>query len=295
MKKYLFYIFLSFSSLSIWAQQDAKMAFYREHLQIYNPAATGILDQTLFTSNFRNQWFGQDGAPRINVISLSVPGNEKRLSWGVLLMNDKTFIESQTKAFATFSYRLPMGNNNSLFLGIQGGGNFTNVDFSGLRILNPEDQQLDNTSHFYPNVGVGAYWKSKNYFVSFSLPMLFGYSAEKTADNQEPTPADDVHSYLSAGVRLPMSKDWEFIASTLIRWVPNAPTSLVFNAGMAYQKTELSLGYHHDGTLGAQLLVQPKKGLAIGYSYQFPTPTLLSKINTSNHELMVRIPLSKKE
>ena len=128
------------------------------------------------------------------------------------------------------------------------------------------------------------------------LPMLFGYSAEKTADNQEPTPADDVHSYLSAGVRLPaFSPDWEFIASTLIRWVPNAPTSLVFNAGIAYQKTELSLGYHHDGTLGAQLLIQPRKGLAIGYSYQFPTPTLLSKINTSNHELMVRIPLSKKE
>jgi hypothetical protein len=63
----------------------------------------------------------------------------------------------------------------------------------------------------------------------------------------------------------------------LIRWVPNAPNALVFNAGLAYRKTELNLGYHKDGT--------------IGYSYQFPSPDLFSQINTSNHELMVRIPL----
>ena len=73
--------------------------------------------------------------------------------------------------------------------------------------------------------------------------------------------------------------------------MPNAPNALVFNAGLAYRKTELNLGYHKDGTLGASLLVSPLSGLAIGYSYQFPSPDLFSQINTSNHELMVRIPL----
>jgi type IX secretion system PorP/SprF family membrane protein len=214
------------------------------------------------------------------------------LSWGVLLLSDKTFFETQTKAFATFSYRLPVVKKSSLFLEIQGGGTFTNVDFTNTRILNNDDPSLGNASHFYPNIGAGAYWQGEKFYVSFSLPMLFGHRSDKESNELAPTPADDLHSYFSAGLRLPVfAKDWEFLASTLIRWVPNAPNALVFNAGLAYRKTELNLGYHKDGTLGASLLVSPLSGLAIGYSYQFPTPDLFSQINTSNHELMVRIRL----
>jgi hypothetical protein len=50
-----------------------------------------------------------------------------------------------------------MGKKSSLFLGIQGGGTFTNVDFTNTRILNNDDPSLGTASHFYPNIGAGAY------------------------------------------------------------------------------------------------------------------------------------------
>ena len=90
-------------------------------------------------------------------LTLSIPEREKKLSWGVLLLSDKTFIETQTKALATFSYRLPMGKKSFLFLGSQWGGTFTNVDFTNTRILNNDDPSLGTASHFYPNIGAGAY------------------------------------------------------------------------------------------------------------------------------------------
>jgi hypothetical protein len=40
-------------------QQDAKIAFYQQNLQLYNPAATGIVDQTNLSSNIRSQLQGR--------------------------------------------------------------------------------------------------------------------------------------------------------------------------------------------------------------------------------------------
>jgi len=280
----------------ILGQQDTKIAFYQQNLQLYNPAATGLEDQTTLSSNIRSQWQGIDGAPSVQTFNLSVPGGEKRLGYGAVILVDQTFVERQTRLFATFSYRLPVGNGNSLYLGIQGGGNHINLDFDGLNLAHDDDSELSNLSRFYSNVGVGAYYKTERFYFSLSAPMLFGHKNEKKKDAIIPTPADDSHLYFSAGLRLPaFAEDWKYVASTLTRWVPNAPTSLVFNVGMAYQKSELLLAYHQDSSLGASLLLDTGGTISIGYAYQFPTPSLLSKLQSGNHEFILRIRFNNKK
>lgn len=85
----------------ILGQQDTKIAFYQQNLQLYNPAATGLEDQTTLSSNIRSQWQGVEGAPNIQAFNLSVPGGEKRLGYGAVILVDQTFVERQTRLFAT--------------------------------------------------------------------------------------------------------------------------------------------------------------------------------------------------
>jgi len=296
MKIYLYFLILTLLPATLLAQQDAKIAFYQQNLQLYNPAATGLDDRTTLGSSFRNQWSGVEGAPTIQAFHLSIPGGEKRLAYGGLVLADQTFVERQTRLFATFSYRIPVGKSNSLYLGIQGGGNLVNLNFDGINLAHSDDGQLGNLSRFYPNIGVGAHLKTNRLYLSLSAPMLFGNKKEKNADAIAPTPADDMHLYFSGGLRLPaFAEDWEYLASTLIRWVADAPVAAVFNAGLAYRKSELLLAYHHNGSLGASLLIDSGELISFGYAYEFPTTRLLSKLHSGNHELIFRIKFNNKK
>ena len=276
----------------VMAQQDSKMAFYfyRHSMQLYNPAATGLENHTTLNTNFRNQWIGIEGAPRVQAFTLSVPGREKRLGYGLTALIDQTFVERQTRVFATFAYRLPLGNSNSLYLGIQGGGNHINLNFNNANIAHDDDSKVANVTRFYPNIGVGAYLKMQHFYLSFAAPLLFSHKGKKIADAITPAPADDLHLYCSAGVSLPaFAKDWRYIAATLVRWAPHAPLTLQTNIGMAYKRSELTLAYHHNSSLGATFFLDTGSRMSVGYAYQFTTPGRLPKWQASSHELLFRI------
>lgn len=171
-------------SLVGWSQQDTQIAFYQKHLQLFNPAATGVDGYTSINNTFRNQWQGIADAPTVQAFTLSFPGYERRLSFGAMILVDKTFNERQTQLFATFSYRLPSGNNNSLFLGIQGGGNNVNLNFNDLNLAHDNDGALNSFTRFYPNVGLGAYLKLKKGYISLSAPGIFEHEQQKQIEAQ---------------------------------------------------------------------------------------------------------------
>lgn len=279
----------------IWTQQDTKIAFFHKNLQLYNPAATGLGNQTMLSSAIRSQWSGVKGAPNVQLFNLSIPEGEKRLGYGALLMMDKTFIEHQTRLFASFSYRLPLGEKKSLYLGVQGGGNHINLNFNDLNLAHKDDGKLENLTRFYPNIGVGVHYKMEKGFFSFSAPMMFGHKNEKNKDAISLSPLDDPHLYLSAGIRYPaFAENWKYILNALIRWVDNAPSSSVINAGLAYQNSELLFIYHHNSSLGVSVLFDNGGPISVGYAYQFSTFDLLSKVHYGNHELILRIRFNNK-
>ena len=288
--------FLILLSLLIWAQQDIPIAFYGQNLQFFNPAATGLEDQVVMSSILRSQWSGIKGAPDIQLFKLSIPEGEKRLGYGAILMVDQTFVERQTNIFANFSYRLPLGNGNSLFLGVQAGGNHVSMDFSGINMTHDDDDKLVSLTRFYPNIGVGVHYKMDKGYLSFSAPMLMGHLKDKNADAVNPSPVDDLHLYFSGGLRLPaFAPNWRYIVSCLVRWVKSAPISSVINAGFTYQKSEFLFAYHHNSSMGLSAFFDNGGPISVGYAHQFPTPDLISKLGFRNHELIIRIRLNNKK
>lgn len=108
---------------SLWSQQDPHVSLYRYHMNMINPAVSGIKNAPFLNMSFRSQWQGFEGAPETQIISFGTPTKGERVGLGLNVIHDKTFVEEQTLIFGSFSYRLPLNEELDLFLGIQAGTN----------------------------------------------------------------------------------------------------------------------------------------------------------------------------
>jgi type IX secretion system PorP/SprF family membrane protein len=277
-----------------YGQQDAHIALYKYHLQIINPAFIGTQGSTYLNTSYRSQWAGIEDAPRIQAISLGIPSTEKRLNYGALFYNDKTFIEKQTRFFANFSYRIPLKQDLNLFLGLSAGGENFSVNFESLKNVSPlGDQFLTSFSRFNPNMGVGVYLQGSNFYAALSTPKLFQTKRFREADGFSTTARDLVHLYGSLGGRIPLSADWFWVNSANFRYVVRAPWSVITNTGIGFKNHELTVGYQWDASFSGTLMIQASDALSFGYSYQFPSSKAIASLTTGNHELLLKIRLGK--
>ncbi|OYX23330.1 MAG: hypothetical protein B7Z06_10380, partial [Flavobacteriales bacterium 32-35-8] len=80
MKKTIILIgLLLLTSSSLLAQQESLITFYRNHLNLVNPAYVGVGESTSFQSTIRQQWTGIAEAPSTQAVSLTTPIGSKNL------------------------------------------------------------------------------------------------------------------------------------------------------------------------------------------------------------------------
>ena len=277
------------------AQQDLHLALYKYHSQIFNPAVFGSPAGAFLSTSYRSQWVGIKDAPRIQAVSLGFPSGEKRAGYGLLVTNDQTFIEQQTRFFANYSYRLPLSRGN-LYLGISAGGNNFSVNFNALNNLEKDgDRQFQNFSRFNPNIGVGVHLQKERFFLSISVPQLLATNRYKEAQGLVTTAKDRPHFYAISGLEIPINDDWAWVNSGLFRYVSDAPTSVVLNTGVRYRNVETTMGYQVNAGISGTFMIQEKKnsGYALGYSYQAPTVGGIRTLTGGNHEILLKIRLAK--
>ena len=292
----LWILFLG-STLVLHAQQDVHLALYKYHTHIFNPAVFGSDEGTFLSTTYRSQWSGIQDAPRIQAISLGFPSGEKRAGYGLLVTNDQTFIEQQTRFFANYSYRLPL-NKGNLYLGVSAGGNNFSVNFNTLDNLESiGDSQFQNFSRFNPNVGVGLYLQKERFFLSLSVPQLLATKRYKEAQGLVTTARDRPHFYAISGVEVPINGDWSWVSSGLLRSVSDAPLSAVVNTGASYRRLEMTVGYQINAGITGTFMIREMQnsGFALGYSYQMPTAGQLQSLTGGNHEILLRIRLAKEK
>ena len=160
-------VILLFSS-SLLAQQANNFAFYKNQMNVINPAYAGIDNKTLITGSIRSQWTGVKEAPRTQAVSFGTPIG-KNLGFGISVMNEETFIEKLTSVGIDLSYLVKLSEATDLYLGIKAGGNSFNVNSSGLELYSVDvDPAFASINSFSPNVGVGAVLKGEKYFLSLS-------------------------------------------------------------------------------------------------------------------------------
>jgi type IX secretion system PorP/SprF family membrane protein len=273
-------------SSAAMAQQETAYSFYRQHMNLVNPAYAGMDSITVATSTLRKQWTGVSDAPETQAVSFGT-NLGKNLGFGMTVINDKTFIEKQTYVSLDFSYKLKMSDTADLYFGMKAGGNFYDVNTSGLETYNLQsDPALGSINTFNPNVGVGAVYKEGPLYVSLSIPRLLNTKKAKNDLGYAMVATDSPHIYLSGGYDIPLQGEFSRLIlkpSAMMRYVSGAPVSVDFTTMLQIDKTfELGGMYRTDKAYAAMATVLISNRLLFGFAYEMSTqPTLAAARNTN--------------
>ena len=273
-------------SSAAMAQQETAYSFYRQHMNLVNPAYAGMDSVTVATSTLRKQWTGIADAPETQAVSFGTSLG-KKLGFGMTVISDKTFIEKQTYVSLDFSYKLKMSETADVYFGIKAGGNSYNVNTTGLETYNVQsDPALASISTFNPNVGVGAVYKEGSMYVSLSIPRLLNTKRATNDAGYASVATDSPHIYLSGGYDIPLDGELSTFVlkpSAMLRYVAGAPVSLDITTMLQIDKTfELGGMYRTDKAYAAMATVLISNRLLFGFAYEMSTqPTLAAARNTN--------------
>ena len=275
---------LLISSSSLLAQQESMITFYKDHLNLVNPAFVGTEEGTIFQSTIRQQWTGIKDAPSTQAISFMTPLG-KKLALGLSFVHDKVFIEKQSFVTLDLSYNVTLTDELDLYMGIKAGGNNYEVNTTGLETYNiVGDPSLVPISRFNPNVGIGFYLKHDKFYVSLSTPKMLNTERAKNQDGYATVTTDRVHYYFSGGYNFDVSENVELVPSVMVRYVNGAPFSTDFTATTIINEGfHLGATYRTDKSLAGLAKIKISKNFMLGYAYEYSLrKELLGRANGSN-------------
>ena len=271
----------------IYSQQQSYLTLYRYQMNIINPAYAGAEGKDVLSLTSRNQWMNIDNAPRTLVMSFSSE-RKKNLGLGISIESDKVFIENQTFMYIDFSYKLQINETTKLFLGLKGGGNFYKADTEELiSTSNYLDPSKISLSRFNPNFGAGLYLKGEKLWLSLSIPRFFKVKRDK---DMMISAKERIHNYIGMGYSFDISKDFEMKPGIMLRKVKGLPLNKEINNFLEYKnKYEIGVSLVLNSSFSVMSLINISKGIDLGYAYQTPSGNILSRLNLTTHEVVLRI------
>ena len=273
-------------SSAAFAQKESVSAFYRYNMNIVNPAYAGVDNETIVSGTLRSQWSGIEDAPETQTVFFSTPLGHN-LGIGLDVLNDKTFIEKQTYLALDLSYKLDLGTNQSIYLGIKAGGNFYNVNTAGLQNYGVEsDQALASISNFNPNIGVGAVYKNESMYVSLSVPMFLKTNRAANKSDYAMVVSQSPQFYLSGGYDIKLnSYSTELILkpSVMMRYSKDSSVIADFTTMLEIENNfNIGVMYRTSNSYGSLASILLGKHFLLGYSFEISTmPQLASAKNTN--------------
>ena len=291
---YTLLFFLLLSTAVLYAQQEVNYNLYRYNLNLINPAVTGTSGVFFANISLRSQWVGIKDAPETQALSIGIPNNKHRLGTGISIINDKTFVENQTQVFTDFSYHLPLGEENDLYLGLKAGGTSISLQAENLKIYgsSQNDNYLTNQSSFVPNIGVGVYFKRANFFASLSIPRLLSTERFRYNNGQVSRATDRPHFFGSAGSQFNLSENWSFLPSIFFSHVRATPFNFMINSAFSYQQLiEFGLLYTKGGGIGGTVFFNLNSKFQLGYSYITSVVNQMTPFSKGTHEIVLKFRL----
>ena len=270
------------------AQQDFHFSLYKYNMNAINPAYAGTNDSFEALFSARSQWTGIEGSPEtFNFNANSYVG--KGLGVGFNTIIDKIFVQSETHAYADFSYRIILSKNTDLFAGIKVGGTFLNVDAEKLEIDN-DDLLSVNVNTFNPNFGVGFYLKSDRYHISLSSPAFLKNRRSKDEKISFAATSDKIHVFLGGGYEYYFrNREWVFTPSLMMKMVSGSPISLDLTPTFLFrEQMEFGINYRVDESFTGFITTNVLKNkMKIGYAFEYAT-TPIQKYGGSSHEIVLK-------
>ena len=269
----------------LWGQEESYYALYRFNMQVINPAYAGAEAANQLQLLSRRQWTQFTDAPNTTAFAYST-ARENNVGLGLSVVSDQVFVEQQTFAYVDFSYRLTLGEEMQLYLGLKGGGNFYKADPTPLSTYDPVGDPLQlQRNRFIPNVGAGAYLVASKYWFSFSMPRLFGVNRGQEDIN---TAKDRLHVYAAGGGQFPLGTSFSIKPSLMLRKVQGVPLSSEITGMISWQNTfDVGISARSNSSFSLLSLINIR-GIQLGYAYETPSSNQLAGLGLKTHEVVLR-------
>ncbi|WP_321828051.1 PorP/SprF family type IX secretion system membrane protein [Maribacter dokdonensis] len=285
-----------------FAQQDAQYTQYMFNTMSVNPAYAGSRGQLSITGLYRSQWVGLEGAPKTQTLNIQSPIRNSKLGYGVSIVNDEIGdgVVQETYFDAVISYTIDVSAEGKLSFGLKAGGNLLNLDFNKLRNFDSEPVNSDNIENrFSPNVGVGLYYHSNEFYAGLSAPNLFQTehfdNSQQDANSVRFLSKERINFYLITGYVFDLNGNLKFKPALLTKVVGGAPLQVDVSANFMFnEKFTFGVAYRWDAAVSAMAGFQISDQFMIGLAYDRETTDLGgTQFNDGSFEVLLRYELVK--
>ena len=282
-------LLILFFNLIANAQQSPHYTQYLYNMQIINPAYVGARAELSATLLSRQQWVGVNGAPTTTTFSIN-GRTRKGLGIGATFVNDKIGLSESNNVNVDVSYTLVMSQYSRLAFGLKGGLTFFNNNL--FDAITPDNDVYNSISGKSSNVGFGAFFYNRRFYVGLSVPYLLETPQFYTQENFNKGEINtNLNYYFSTGAIFQLSENIMFKPSTMVRQVSNSPISVDLNSNFLYREViETGVSYRYQNSISAMFAVILKEKFRIGYAYDHKLTSLGG--NFSSHEIIFHIDIN---
>lgn len=293
---------LTLFSCTAFAQQESQYSQYFLNNYIVNPAVAGVDDFIEVKLSARTQWVGLTDAPKTAYVTATVPldkvhsrmskvrKQEGHSAIGGSVIAQNTGPLSMYSAYGSYAYHLPLGGGFMLSSGAALGVKQFTVDQSRLNFGDQiSDKVTANLTQTKPDASVGFFLYNKRFYAGISAAQIF---RNKLKLGDVGGSYLNRHYFVSTGYRFTLNYDWDFIPSTMIKYVENAPVQIDINAKFKYQNLFWVGGsYRKLDSFSAFAGIVMMDIVEVGYCYDLTTSGL-NRFSYGSHEILVglRIP-----
>lgn len=276
------------------SQQLFTSSLYDLQGLFHNPAVAGVQKHGMLGASYRTMWSGFAGNPKTATVFGSAYIPSARLGLGGYLYNDQTGPTSRTGLQMAYAYHIPLQNEASFSLGIE--GRFQQFAFDRAKLqeslgsIDPVIGSADN--RFKADAGFGIAYTSKKFQVGASVSQLIQSKLDfYSGDNNLSTEGRLYRHYY-----LHSKYDWDVDESTTITpnllfiYLPNAP--LEFQGGVRVEHLQVfwwGVGYRARQNWMLSAGVHVKRKFTIGYAFDiYTTPLSVYSQGGNAHEILLR-------
>ena len=246
----------------------------------------------------RNQWTGFQGAPITQGISFSTPINNTNNFLGFNAMHDVIGVNNSTVISLPYSYAIRLSEQYKLSFGIAPSIASIQSNLSEIHAINDNDPiyQQNLPTIIVPNSSFGMYFFSKRFYAGYAIPKILHNDVvvQEKIDVKNAFKWNQLHHYLSVGVRFPVNQSLDFNVSTLGKYVHGSSLQLDLNAQALFmKKIGIGASYRTSNELAAILTIQVLKYLKCSYAYEYNFARIGDYSNGS-HEIMLIAEMKKR-
>jgi len=252
-----------------------------------NPAYTGNRDLNDLMILTRQQWTGFEGAPTNYLLAVHFPLRDKNASIGADIQHNSIGPETETKIFLNYSYKIVLGENSSLWLGLKGGADIIQINLSDLLVIDQGDNffetNVDNIVK--PNFGTGLHFVYKNYYLDLSMPtMLRNKLSPRGATKVNNENVQDRSVIAGSGSKFRIADEITLHPAVSIWLVKGAPVLVDTRVSATYRMLGAGVVYRPGSAAGGFFDLTFRVSLKIGYAYELATG-MLRGVRSGSHEV----------